>query len=315
MVYNFSWEEENDPVIRNLTLFLGIFRGRIKMFNFFTQTTPKEIKQGKMIALMNQKGGVGKTTMAYNLAHAFKEKGDKVLCVDMDPQGNFSSLFGLELNDERVGIHQLMVNSVKELKALHNGSQLSDALVQTKDGIDLLPSGQELSGFELTVAGINAPRQLILKKMLEKWELRSKYDVIIIDGPPTLGLLVVNILCAADGVLYPFVPDRFSEQGLLNIKQVVEDISEMEITNVPKNLGYIPNLFDQRRKQAHADLEQIQLKLGAEGVMFEPFFNKVQFGKSLAQRKSVFHYKTSEFKGLQDQFLKMTDVVHQELQK
>jgi chromosome partitioning protein len=284
------------------------------MFSFLkpAQTAPQN--QGKIVALMNQKGGVGKTTMAFNLAHAFAHQGKKVLCLDMDPQGNFTSLFDLEIPEKH--IHHLLVNSLKELKALHTSVLLSDVIMKTKqdDGviIDVLPAGQELSGFELTVAGINAPRQLILKKFIEKYELRSQYDVIVIDGPPTLGLLVVNILCAADGVLYPFVPDRFSEQGLKNILQVVSDIGEMEITSTPKNLGYIPNLFDVRRKQAGTDLAHIKETLG-EAYMYEAFTNKVQFGKSLAQRKSVFQYKSVEYKDLQRQFTEMTENVHREL--
>lgn len=284
------------------------------MFSFLkpTQTTPQN--QGKIIALMNQKGGVGKTTMAFNLAHAFAHQGKKVLCLDMDPQGNFTSLFDLETPDKHV--HHLLVNSLKELKALHTSVLLSDVIMKThqEEGvtIDVLPAGQELSGFELTVAGINAPRQLILKKFIEKYDLRSQYDVIVIDGPPTLGLLVVNILCAADGVLYPFVPDRFSEQGLKNILQVVSDIGEMEITSTPKNLGYIPNLFDVRRKQAGSDLAHIKETLG-EAYMYEAFTNKVQFGKSLAQRKSVFQYKSAEYKDLQRQFTDMTETVQREL--
>jgi chromosome partitioning protein len=282
------------------------------MFSFFKPEAAASGTQGKIVALMNQKGGVGKTTMAFNLAHAFAHQGKKVLCIDMDPQSNFSSLFNIEYADDRKNIHHLLVNSVKELKALHTGTLLSDVLLKAEDNIDVIPSGQELSGFELTVAGINAPRQLILKKFIEKYNLRSQYDVIVIDGPPTLGLLVVNILCAADGVLYPFVPDRFSEQGLKNILQVVSDITEMEITSTPKNLGYIPNLFDVRRKQANSDLEHIKETLG-QATVHEPFTNKVQFGKSLAQRKSVFHYKSLEYKDLQRQFVTMTETVHKEL--
>lgn len=280
------------------------------MFSFFKQELKGPSSAGKVIALMNQKGGVGKTTMAFNLAHAFAHQGNKVLCIDMDPQGNFSSLFGVETPDRH--IHHLLVNSIKELKALHTPTLIADVVVKTEEGIDLIPSGQELSGFELTVAGINAPRQLILKKFIEKYELRSQYDVIVIDGPPTLGLLVVNILCATDGVLYPFVPDRFSEQGLKNIQQVVADIADMEITSTPKNLGYIPNLFDTRRRQANEDLEHIKGVLG-QATVHEAFTNKVQFGKSLAQRKSVFHFKSAEYKDLQRQFTVMTENVHKEL--
>ncbi len=282
------------------------------MFSFFKTTQESEKSSGRVMALMNQKGGVGKTTMAFNLAHAFHHQGKKVLCIDMDPQANFSSLFDLPEMEERKNIHHLLINSVKELKAFHTSILLKEVVFSSPEGIDLIPSGQELSGFELTVAGINGPRQLILKKFIEKYELRSQYDVIIIDGPPTLGLLVVNILCAVDGVLYPFVPDRFSEQGLKNIQQVVQDISEMEITTTPKNLGYIPNLFDTRRKQANEDLEQIKLTFG-EATVHEAFTNKVQFGKSLAQRKSVFHFKSSDYRELQEQFMVMTQTVEKEL--
>jgi chromosome partitioning protein len=282
------------------------------MFSFFKNEPSKSPVTGKVIALMNQKGGVGKTTMAFNLAHAFCHQGKRVLCIDMDPQANFSSLFDLPRDENRKNIHHLLINSVKELKALHTPTFLNDVIVKSPEGIDLICSGQELSGFELTVAGIQAPRQLILKKLIEKYELRSNYDVIIIDGPPTLGLLVVNILCATDGVLYPFVPDRFSEQGLKNIQQVVSDIAEMEITSTPKNLGYIPNLFDTRRKQAATDLEQIKHTLG-EATIHEAFTNKVQFGKSLAARKSVFHFKTNEYRDLQRQFTVMTETLHKEL--
>jgi chromosome partitioning protein len=282
------------------------------MFSFFKTSQESTQISGRVIALMNQKGGVGKTTMAFNLAHAFHHEGKKVLCIDMDPQANFSSLFDLPKDEDRKNIHHLLINSVKELKALHTSILLNEVIFSSPEGIDLIPSGQELSGFELTVAGINGPRQLILKKFIEKYELRSQYDVIIIDGPPTLGLLVVNILCAVDGVLYPFVPDRFSEQGLKNIQQVVQDISEMEITTTPKNLGYIPNLFDTRRKQANEDLEKIKLTLG-EAFVYEAFTNKVQFGKSLAQRKSVFHFKSSDYKELQEQFVVMTKAVQKEL--
>ncbi|MGE3611580.1 MAG: ParA family protein [Bacteriovoracaceae bacterium] len=280
------------------------------MFSFFKSDSNTSVNQGKAIALMNQKGGVGKTTMAFNLAHAFASQGKKVLCIDMDPQANFSSLFGIE--EASSHIHHLLINSIKELRPLHSPVMIHDVLVKTEDNIDLIPSGQELSGFELTVAGINAPRQLILKKFIEKSQLKEQYDIIVIDGPPTLGLLVVNILCAVDGVLYPFVPDRFSEQGLKNIQQVVADIADMEITSTPKNLGYIPNLFDTRRKQANSDLENIKNTLG-EATIFGPFTNKVQFGKSLAQRKSVFHYKSGEYKDLQGQFVSMAETALKEL--
>lgn len=276
------------------------------------QNVPSGDASGKIIAFMNQKGGVGKTTMAYNTARALKEKGRKVLCVDMDPQHNFSSLFGHDPENSGLNVFHLLVNSVRELRALHTKAMLSEVIVKTECGVDLLPSGQELSGFELTVAGISAPRQLILKKFLEKNDLAHFYDYIVIDGPPTLGLLVVNILCAADGVLFPFIPDSFSEQGLKNIQQALLDIEDMGITKVPKNLGYIPNLFEARRKQANEDFAAIQERFG-DAPVFAPFANKANFAKSMSNKKSVFDFQAKDYKELQGQFLDMAGQIETRL--
>jgi chromosome partitioning protein len=267
--------------------------------------------KGKTIALMNQKGGVGKTTMAFNLAHALAKTGKKVLCIDMDPQHNFSTLFGYKPSEHHYNIFHLLINSVRELKALHTDVMLSEAILKSGT-IDVIPAGQELSGFELTVAGINGPRQLILKKFIEKNDLMQLYDYIVIDGPPTLGLLVVNILCAVNGVLFPFIPDAFSEQGLKNIQQVVEDIEDMGITEVPKNLGYIPNLFEARRKQAKEDFEHIKGEF-SDGFVFEPFVNRAHFAKSMASKKSVFDFDAHDFKDLQGQFLNMAHHIEGQL--
>lgn len=269
-------------------------------------------KRGKVIALMNQKGGVGKTTMAYNLLHALHADGKKVLGIDMDPQFNFSLLFG-QTSPEK-SIHHLLLNSIKELRSLHTDALLSEVIVKDEKGIDLIPAGQELSGFELTVAGINAPRQLILKKFIEKNNLLDRYDYIVIDGPPTLGLLVVNILCACDGVLFPFIPDSFSEQGLRNIHDVLEDIEDMGIVKAPKILGYIPNLFEGRRKKSREDFEQIKAAFN-HGEVFTPFNNRAHLAKSVASKKSVFDYDAKDYKELQTQFLTMVESVENQLRQ
>ncbi|MCO4755762.1 MAG: AAA family ATPase [Bacteriovoracaceae bacterium] len=283
------------------------------MFNFRkSNENTQSSGEGKVIAFMNQKGGVGKTTMAYNTARALSEKGHKVLCLDMDPQFNFSSLFGYDPKIHTHNIFNLMINSVRELKALHTGALLSEAIVKTDSGIDLIPSSQALSGFELTVAGINAPRQLVLNRFIEKNRLREYYDYIVIDGPPTLGLLVVNILCAVDGVLFPFIPDSFSEQGLKNIQEVLLDIEDMGIVKTPKNLGYIPNLFESRRKQANEDFKSIKEEF-PQAHVYAPFSNKANFAKSMSSRKSVFDFQAKDYKELQGQFLKMATEIEAQL--
>lgn len=256
---------------------------------------------GKVISFINQKGGVGKTTMAFNAAFALAKNGHRVLAIDLDPQANLTLLFQAA-ND--LNIFHLLINSVKELKVLHAPAMLGN--VMAKGAVDLLPAGQELSGFDLTVASINAPRQLILKKFIETNGLNDRYDFIIIDCPPTLGLLVINALCASDGVIIPFRPDDFSLKGLEHFYQVIEDIGDMGIVKAPEILLHVPNLVDLRRKQESDDLTKIinsiEKELG-QGKVFSPFLNKAGLVKSLSNRKSVFDFKNQEFSDLQEKFI------------
>ena len=138
------------------------------------------------------------------------------------------------------------------------------------------------------------------------------YDYIVIDGPPTLGLLVVNILCACDGVLFPFISDAFSEQGLKNIHSVLLDIEDMGMVEPPKVLGYIPNLFENRRKKSKEDFEHIR-ELFSDGEIFKPFASKANFARSMASKKSVFDYKANDYKQLQGQFLDVAKSVENQL--
>lgn len=267
----------------------------------------------KVITFLNQKGGVGKTTLSFNTAHALKSAGHKVLCIDMDPQSNLSLLFDVDTYEtEAPHIYNLLINSIRELKSLHTEHNWLDVLV--KGEVDLLPAGQELSGFELSVAGINSPRQLILKRFLEKNHILDSYDYIIIDSPPTLGLLVVNILCAAQGLMVPFRPDEFSKKGLGHLNEVLLDIEDMGVTDTPKVLAHIPNLVDARRKQEGDDLQRIIDGLAGEleeGAVVEPFYNRAPLVKSHAQKKSVFDYQSKDFKGLQSQFNQLVHIIEE----
>ncbi len=285
---------------------MGLFLNRNK------KSEPSELPTGKVIAFLNQKGGVGKTTMAFNTAHALANAGKKVLCIDMDPQSNLSLLCGVDCTEtDDHHVFHLLLNSIRELKALHVGAMISDVIVEGEQ-VDILPAGQELSGFELSVAGISAPRQLILKKFIEKNMLTTQYDHIIIDCPPTLGLLVVNILCAADGVIVPFKPDEFSRKGLGHFYNVLADIEDMGVTQIPEVMAHIPNLVDIRRKQEGTDLARIVSELEdsfGDAKLVEPFYNRTQLVKCGAQRKSVFDFNSKEFAPLQAQFNQIATII------
>lgn len=265
---------------------------------------------GKVISFLNQKGGVGKTTMCFNTAHALAHKGHKVLVIDMDPQSNMSYLF--DCLEPETSVFNLLLNNVKELKHLHSSAIFETVVHNNETGVDLLPAAQELSGFELCVAAINSPRQTILKKYIDQAGLRSRYDFILIDCPPTLGLLVVNSICASDGVIVPFRPDDFSMKGLEHIYRMLGDIEEMELTKLPEIITHIPNLMDTRRKQEESDLDQIQeliRKVTGDDRYISPFFNKAQIVKSQAAKKSIYAYNSKEYRPLHEQFNKIANII------
>lgn len=274
-----------------------------------------QVKKAKVISFLNQKGGVGKTTMCFNAAVALAKSGSKVLCIDMDPQANLSLLFNVEVSEDDYSIFHLLMNTVRELKHLHSPALPSEVIRATESGVDLIPSSQNLSGFELSVSGISGSRPLILKKFIERSGLDEVYDFIIIDCPPTLGLLVVNTLCASGGVMVPFRPDEFSKKGLNHLYDVLDDIEDMGVTQIPEVLAHIPNLVDIRRKQEVNDLEKIEKHLheewGGEFKMVSPFYNRTQLVRSQSQRKSVFDYQSKEFIPLQNQFNELATIMRE----
>ena len=158
---------------------------------------------GKIIAVANQKGGVGKTTTCVNLCAALHAAGKRVLLCDADPQGNATSAMGVDKNKPAAGTYTVLVG----------GETPERAIMKTKYG-DLLPSNKELSGAVIELVGVN-DREHIMKKALD--ELRDRYDYILIDCPPSLELLTLNGLCAADTVLIPVQCEYFALEGLSDL--------------------------------------------------------------------------------------------------
>lgn len=158
---------------------------------------------GKVIAVVNQKGGVGKTTTCINLCCALVESGKRVLLCDIDPQGNSTSGMGLDKNAASPTVYDVIINGVDAIKAVMN----------TKYG-DVLPSNKGLSGAGIELVGI-PEREFKLQNALNT--LKERYDYIIIDCPPSLELLTLNALCAADTLLVPVQCEYFALEGLSDL--------------------------------------------------------------------------------------------------
>ncbi len=165
---------------------------------------------GKIIAVVNQKGGVGKTTTAVNLTAALHDLGLKVLLCDFDPQANATSGLGLDKRKIKHSVYDVTIGQVK----------VQDAIVQTKFG-DVLPSAADLAG--ATVELINEERrERRLSEALE--QVRSQYDVIFIDCPPSLEMLTLNGLCAADSILVPVQCEYFALEGLSDLMSTLRTV-------------------------------------------------------------------------------------------
>ena len=158
---------------------------------------------GKIIAVVNQKGGVGKTTTAVNLTTALTEAGKRVLLCDFDPQANATSGLGLDKRHLRHSVYDVIVNDVPA----------KDAIVQTKFG-DVLPSTADLAGAGVELVTMDSPNYR-LKNALDT--VKDRYDLIFIDCPPSLELLTLNSLCAADGIMVPVQCEYYALEGLTDL--------------------------------------------------------------------------------------------------
>ena len=164
---------------------------------------------GRIIAVANQKGGVGKTTTAINLSSCLAELGQRVLVVDTDPQGNTTSGLGVDKDAAELTVYQLMIGEC----------QIRECIEHTQfERLDVIPSNVNLAGAEIDLIGIE-DREYILKKALA--EVREEYDFVILDCPPSLSMLTVNAMTAADTVLVPIQCEYYALEGLSQLMHTI----------------------------------------------------------------------------------------------
>ena len=194
----------------------------------------------KIISIINQKGGVGKTTTVINLASALSQQGKKILVIDLDPQGNATTGLGLSNTEQ----------SEQTIYGILNGTMaISEVIKKTKfENLDLISSNVDLSGLEVETANVSK-RAFVLKEILssEKSGLLKKYDNIFIDCPPSLSLLTIMSLVASDELLVPLQTEFFALEGITQLVKTIDRIKE----NLNPSLsirGILLTMFDKRNK-------------------------------------------------------------------
>jgi chromosome partitioning protein len=236
----------------------------------------------QVIAIANQKGGVGKTTTAINLAGALEEEGYRILCIDMDPQANLTAGLGINLNTVDKSMADVLADG---------RSTLTDVIRPTESaGIDIAPANIDLASTEgelFTALG----REQVLRDALETQV--AVYDYVLIDCPPNLGLLTVNGLVAANSVIIPVQTQYYAMKGLNNLVKVINMI-RMKLNRDLRILGLLPTFYDGRTNLARDMLDELRV-IGAQHVFSSIVRNTVKLGEApLAGRPITSYAGTSE---------------------
>ena len=203
---------------------------------------------GRVIAVANQKGGVGKTTTATNLSACLAEKGKKVLAIDMDPQGNMSSALGIDKNAVDYTIYELILGDCTLEECLQS---------ETIENLSVLPANVNLAGAEIELIGVE-DKEFILKSYID--EVKQEYDFIIIDCPPSLNTLTVNAMTTADTILVPIQCEFFALEGLSQLIHTINLVRERLNPNLEIE-GVVFTLYDARSNLSLHVVENVKENL------------------------------------------------------
>ena len=230
----------------------------------------------RIISIVNQKGGVGKTTTAMNLAAALAELGHFVLLADMDPQANATSGFGISHKELPHGIYE----------ALARQKRLHDVVVNSPhEGLRILPATENLAGANVELVNMEQ-RENKLSELLE--EARHAYDYVVIDCPPSLGLLTINALVAADELLIPVQAEYYALEGLGQLLQTINLITE-HIKPDLSVLGAVITMFDKRTRLSEDVMHELY-KYFPDTIFRSVIPRTVRLAEAPSFGQSIFHY-------------------------
>ena len=220
----------------------------VKMFHVKQFINERKNTMGRIIAIANQKGGVGKTTTAINLSACLAEAGQKVLTIDIDPQGNTTSGLGIDKNSVENTIYELILGE----------SKIQKTIIPTEfENLSIIASNVNLAAAEIELIGINQ-KEYILKRAVEK--IRKNYDFIIIDCPPSLNMLTINAMTTADTVLVPIQCEYYALEGLSQLIHTVNLVKQRLNPDLEME-GVVFTMYDARTNLSLQVVENVKSNL------------------------------------------------------
>src|SRR5205809_1757199 len=251
----------------------------------------------KIVAIANQKGGVGKTTTAVNLGVALAEKKRRVLLIDLDPQANATSALGMQ-EVEGESIYEPLVG----------GTSIADKILPTRvDNLFIIPSDLDLAGVEVEIARM--PDHLTrLAKALAAFRTDETFDLVLLDCPPSLGILMTNALAAADEILTPIQCEYFALEGLVKIVRVVEQVRDSGANDRLEIGGILMTMFDSRTKLSGQVVSEVRQHFGVR-VYDTVIPRSVRLSEAPSFGKTILEYNSSgpgarAYRALAQEFLK-----------